>query len=58
MRKRLVSSLLIGWLFNIASANAQVPADPYNYTRTSKFTYDAVTGLLNSERNMPNCSNA
>ena len=39
------------------AAQAQVPADPFNYTRTSSFTYRA-DGLLESETIDPDAANA
>ncbi len=39
------------------AAYAQVPADPYNYSRKSSFTYDAQTGLLASETVEPDAAN-
>jgi RHS repeat-associated protein len=56
MRTLLASFLLVGCLFNTLSANAQLPADPYNYTRTSKFAYDSVTGLLKTETVEPDAA--
>jgi len=37
-------------LTTTACALAQMPADPYNYSRTSSFTYDSTTGLLQTEK--------
>ena len=38
-------------------AQAQVPTSPYNYSRSSSFTYDPNTGLLLSETVEPNNPN-
>lgn len=45
---RLAALVTWGWLALATHAHAQVPADPYNYSRTSSFTYFA-NGLLQSE---------
>lgn len=37
-------------LVGMSTALAQTPADPYNYSRTSSFTYDPATGLLKTEK--------
>ncbi len=45
-----VSFLLMAMaLIAAGGAQAQAPADPYSYTRTSSFAYDPGTGLLMSE---------
>lgn len=43
-------AVLAGLLMLVSGAVlAQVPANPYSYSRTSAFEYDAVTGLLTRE---------
>jgi len=42
--------LIVLALAGSSSALAQVPADPFNYSRTSSFTYDPATGLLLTEK--------
>lgn len=38
----------------IPAANAQVPTDPFNYSRTTTFTYDVNTGRVATETIEPN----
>ena len=42
--------VILSGMAGIASAQAQTAADPYNYSRTSSFTYDSTTGLLATEK--------
>lgn len=57
------TALALQWLLALATAfvgtvaNAQVPANPYEYSRTSSFTYD-TNGLLKSETVEPNSINS
>ena len=47
---RWVGSLLLGPALFVASiVHAQVPSNPYDYTRTSSFEYSATTGFLTAE---------
>ena len=54
--QRLAVAVLIGLC--IGRAQAQVPANPYNYSRTTSFTYDAA-GFVSSQTvepgNAPSC---
>ena len=49
-RARATRSVLaaLAWLALATQAQAQIPADLYNYSRTSSFTYQ-TNGLLQSE---------
>jgi len=42
--------VILSGMAGVASAQAQTAADPYNYSRTSSFTYDSTTGLLATEK--------
>ncbi|MEC5161530.1 MULTISPECIES: RHS repeat-associated core domain-containing protein [unclassified Janthinobacterium] len=54
MRKVVSSLLLFVSVLGAGVANAQVPPNPYNYSRGSAFEYDATSGLLTSETVEPN----
>ena len=49
MRKIVPSLLSVIFLLVIGQAQAQTPANPYSYSRSSSFEYDPASGLLTSE---------
>lgn len=49
MRKIVPSLLSVIFLLAIGQAQAQTPANPYSYSRSSSFDYDPSSGLLTSE---------
>src|SRR4051812_30514842 len=49
MRNTAKSFMVAVLALATSAAYAQVPPDPYNYSRTSSFAYDASTGLLTNE---------
>ncbi len=46
---RAIGVALVLFALLLGGAHAQVPPNPFDYTRTSSFEYDATTGLLTSE---------
>jgi RHS repeat-associated protein len=55
--KLLSAGLMLLAGLTAVSARAQLPTDPYNYSRASAFEYDDTTGLLKTETVEPDNSN-